>query len=139
LSGSKKRAETFSNPQKAAGFSEERIKMASKEMQNPLLNIVQSVRSALKTVLWVVPKTTAQKTAGYTADIATSAIAAPANVGRWALDLTKIPSRLLIYLTDTVGEQTLGRISRIMNTINEKVHKVLGTQPSFIQKAAQAA
>lgn len=132
LGGSADRASNVLNANsEAAPFNTGRVEKASAEAQNPIMSTVKSVRSALSSALLDLPKAVATKTLGTASDIVTSAVALPANIGRWALDLARFVPRAVLIATDTLAEQTFGRISKMAKDVNDKVHATLGTTPAL--------
>ncbi len=132
LGGSADRAGNVLNANsKAVPFNTGRVERANSEVQNPIMSTVKSIRSALSSALLDLPKAVVTKTLGTASDIVTSAVALPANIGRWALDLVRFVPRTVLIATDTLAEQTFGRISKIAKDVNEKVHGALGTTPAL--------
>lgn len=126
LSTSQERADLVLNANtEASPYNTARVEAASKEFHHPITNAVASVRAALRSALIDLPQAAFKKTAGVVSDIATGAIAIPANIGRLAMDLLRLPPRMLLIGADQLAEQTFGRISRIAKSVNEKVHHTI--------------
>lgn len=113
--------------EKSVPFNERRIELAAQELHHPIVNTVKSIREGLRSALIDLPKAIGKKAVGVVSDITTSAIALPANIGRLAMDLLRLPPRIALIVTDKLAEETFGRVSRIARSINEKVHSTLGS------------
>lgn len=126
FSTSQERAEGALNAnEESTSFNAKRIELTSQELHHPIVDTVKSVREALKSAFIDLPKAAARKVAGVATDVTTSAIAIPANIGRFAMDLLRLPPRILLIASDTLAEQTFGRISRIAKSIRERVHGII--------------
>ncbi len=137
LSSSEDRAGKVLNANsESAPYNDERVQAAAEETKNPIMNIVKGTRNLLANALWHWPKTGVKKVAGFTTDVATNAVAIPANLGRWVMDLVRLVPRTVLIATDYAAEKTFGNISRLCNKINGKIHDTLGTTPSFNLAAA---
>lgn len=112
------------NP-KSAPFNDKRVVAASKEFHHPITNAITSIRAALHSALIDLPQAAIKKTAKVATDITTGAVAIPANIGRFAMDLLRLPPRLGLIVMDKLAEGTFGRISAIAKSINEKVHHTI--------------
>lgn len=130
--------DVLSNTEVSGQYSADRVKAASEETQQPIMNTVRSIRNMLGAALWYLPIAGAKKVTGFATDLTTNAIALPANLGRWVMDLVSFVPRGALTVTDTVAEQTFGRISKVMKQINTKVHNSLGTEPTFTRPEAAA-
>lgn len=130
--------DVLSNVTTSGTYSVNRISAAAEEIQHPILNTVRSTRNMLASALWHLPIAGAKKVTGFTTDVVTNVVAIPANLGRWVMDLVSFVPRVALTVTDAVSEQTFGRISKIMKQINTRVHKSLGTEPTFSRPEAAA-
>lgn len=131
--------DVLSDLETSSNWSKERTAAAAEETQHPILNLVRGTRNMIANTLWHWPKHGAKKITGYATDVTTNVAAVPANLGRWVMDLVSFVPRLTLTVTDTVTEQTFGRVSKVLKQINTKVHSVLGTEPTYNRPMAAAA
>lgn len=112
------RSEAQHDQKEAFDWNVKRVEAAKKEFRNPIKGLLASIRDNVLGVL--------RGTGKFATDLVTHPLAAVANAGRWALDVTtKLPARVAIATSDIVSENTFGRISRFIRAIREKIHKAL--------------
>lgn len=116
FSSAETRAGVLNDVKSSTDFNMGRQKYAKQEGGNPVVNIFKSTGNLIK------------ETLGLGADLVTGAVAVPAHVGRWGMDVLRLIPRTALIVTDIVSEKTFGLVSRGCRSINEKIHKTLGTR-----------
>ena len=124
-------SKVFNSVNTASEWNQEQIERASEEVQQPIQGVMKSTRQALSTIFLKIPKKALKTVGAVGTDIATVAAAVPTNLGRWALDLLRLPPRLLVIATDTLSDKTFGALSRTIKHTNQRVHAAMGTTPGF--------
>ncbi len=123
---SQKRAEEILNNNAISGpYNSERVHFASLESQTPITDIVKSIKSGITDTLSGI-KNIFKRTVGLGSDIITGAVAAPINICRWAIDQLALIPVITLTGINYVNENTFGRISRISQSVNHKIHNTLG-------------
>jgi len=97
-------------------FNRGRQTAAEKETQNPIKDLITGVKNGISKIFGGAVETVT--------DFGTSAVATVSNAGRWAWDtITKPVTRAAIAISDLGGEKTFGKISGMMRSIRERIHK----------------
>lgn len=112
-------------------FIEKRERMASEELQKPIRNTIETTRNAIGFTFLELPKRAAQKVLGYANDITFAVAAAPANIGRWAMDMLTLPGSVYTLVVSKLNEASFGRISRICKRVRDRIHQTIGSTPSY--------
>ncbi|MCK9186235.1 hypothetical protein M0P48_02235 [Candidatus Gracilibacteria bacterium] len=94
---------------------------AKKEMTPEIKATVGLVRESIaKTILGI--KNVVKMPLKIANEIVTNVIALPINLGRWALDIVRLPPRLLAVVTDQLAEKTFGKASKAIADVRKGVH-----------------
>jgi len=94
---------------------------AAKEMSPEIGTTISLVKESIaKAVLGI--KTAVKMPLKITNEIVTNIAALPANLGRWALDILRMPPRMLVIGTDLLAEKTFGKISKTIANVRQSIH-----------------
>ncbi len=126
----------FANPFKAGGdragvlnanessspWNTKRLSEAKKEMSPEIGTTINLVKESIAKVILGI-KTAVKMPLKITNEIATNIAALPLNIGRWALDILRMPPRMLVIGTDVLAEKTFGKASQAVANIRSGIHK----------------
>lgn len=116
----------------SAPYNEARNKKVSEELHAPVRGLIHSTRTSVGNLLKGIislPKKIAQGSIGFATDLVTAPVGLAANIGRYGMDLLRLPPRIALIATDHLSEKTFGKVSRMTKSFNAKIHEKLGTKP----------
>ncbi len=120
-SGKDRAGKVLNSNESSSPWNTKRSAEAAKEMSPEIGTTVSLIRESIaKIVLGL--KTAVKMPLKITNEIVTNIAALPVNLGRWALDILRMPPRMLVIGTDLLAEKTFGKASQAIANIRKGIH-----------------